>query len=34
VLTFVGGTTENVKMIGATTGKTEQEILLLVAMGL
>jgi hypothetical protein len=34
VLTFVGGTTENVKAIGATTGKSEQELLLLLAMGL
>jgi len=34
VLTFVSGTTENVKRIGATTGKSEQELLLLLAMGL
>jgi hypothetical protein len=34
ILTFFGGTTENVKATVATIGKSEQEILLLVAMGL
>jgi hypothetical protein len=34
VMTFVSGTTENVKAAMATTGKSEQELLLLVAMGL
>jgi Phosphate-selective porin O and P len=34
VMTFVGGSTENVKATLATSGKSEQELLLLVAMGL
>ena len=34
VVTFVGGSTENVTARLATSGKSEQELLLLVAMGL
>jgi hypothetical protein len=33
-MTFVAGSTENVKATLATSGKSEQELLLLVAMGL
>jgi hypothetical protein len=34
VMTFIAGSTENVKATLATSGKSEQELLLLVAMGL